>query len=964
MFKIRKGNATKSHENEFFRHFAKSLQHVFDQAGMDGLLLGSPKSLLDDTLQIDALLITKGTITIIDFKNYSGEINLPKEDWFSTPIWETSDGIPVKGGSSSNPFLQLSKQRRKLIDLFSKAPESIGSVENKMVSIMACFCDYVTINGEIPRKKRAYFSIADKGTFPNKIIDIVDVTSDTNLLDEKFISYLNSKLFETREYAHIAEEEPPELKVSLDEISREEVSIVDTNALIDRGDLAAIENFINSETRTMIVTGTVGSGKENLIPHIRDFAHLAGYKNVEILVISNRVRNNLLKTQDDVMSLYSTIYDFSSVKEDESNSKRIIPLRALDYYQDEYADNTPSTKETLLIINESQMINDSYRDDPLIKFGSGKLLSDLIEYLKLSEVDCPNKVIFIGDNYQLSFGDWEKSSLNVNYFEELGISVTSLELPDSTEQTVIQETCIQIANAIRENNYSDLFIPENEGFSIVDRKDEFSCLSKIVDSQSSKILVYNNRQARDINLFIKEKIIKNGSRLSKNDLVVFDNQVKAFSPTTDSVDKDAPFGGNTHPFDFFEHKRIENGSFGIIEQIDDTDKFESYGTIKDENDKPIKLSFIKALIRLLDDSTLVETYILEDFLYSDSTRMGTEHEQEFNVFLQTLMDEKRKEKPFEKSKYYFEMKSDKNNYVEKEPGKYRDPNDLRSLTAQEKIYRNNLNAELLNDHSSTFFKAQNAARVKFGWCLTVHRAMSYEWGNVVFSTDRESQGRTNNEFFKWLYTGISRATNHVSLIRWRPITPFEKTEFGISSSFKKQQDFLLEGNGSIENVPAILKQHLLNVLGNEEIRISNTVSKNYQELITLVDSKNDETTMCFYYKKTGQVKYPSFVRGNKDLFHSIKNELKAFGNQKEIVSINSLLSEFYDGFQRINKNLKVRVLRTDAYQDIIEIIKDEEVVNVQVWYGKNLLISKFNYISGNKELFDQIVGQIKDFYGI
>ena len=115
MLKIYKGEANRSHENTFFRYFSSTLMALFERNGMNGVLLGMPKSLIWDDLQIDALLITKGTITIIDFKDYTGDVILPNEDVFKYGRWETSSGIQVKGGSSVNPFTQLAKQRHKLI---------------------------------------------------------------------------------------------------------------------------------------------------------------------------------------------------------------------------------------------------------------------------------------------------------------------------------------------------------------------------------------------------------------------------------------------------------------------------------------------------------------------------------------------------------------------------------------------------------------------------------------------------------------------------------------------------------------------------------------------------------------------------------------------------------------------------------------------------------------------------------
>lgn len=69
---VKYGQADKAHENEFFRYFAKSVKAYFDKKGIRACLLGMPTCLVNDRLQIDALLITSKTLTIIDFKDYGG----------------------------------------------------------------------------------------------------------------------------------------------------------------------------------------------------------------------------------------------------------------------------------------------------------------------------------------------------------------------------------------------------------------------------------------------------------------------------------------------------------------------------------------------------------------------------------------------------------------------------------------------------------------------------------------------------------------------------------------------------------------------------------------------------------------------------------------------------------------------------------------------------------------------------
>lgn len=102
---VRCGIADKSHENEFFRYFARAVKAFFEKKGIGALLIGMPKCLVNQDLQIDALLITDSKMIIIDFKDYSGELALPGEQDFRRGIWETSEGIPSKGRKQPQSLL-------------------------------------------------------------------------------------------------------------------------------------------------------------------------------------------------------------------------------------------------------------------------------------------------------------------------------------------------------------------------------------------------------------------------------------------------------------------------------------------------------------------------------------------------------------------------------------------------------------------------------------------------------------------------------------------------------------------------------------------------------------------------------------------------------------------------------------------------------------------------------------------
>src|SRR5690606_17745142 len=54
----------------------------------------------------------------------------------------------------------------------------------------------------------------------------------------------------------------------------------------------------------------------------------------------------------------------------------------------------------------------------------------------------------------------------------------------------------------------------------------------------------------------------------------------------------------------------------------------------------------------------------------------------------------------------------------------------------------------------------NALRIKFGYAITCHKAQGGEWANT-FLNCKTSMGYFNSSYFRWLYTGITRAKENL-----------------------------------------------------------------------------------------------------------------------------------------------------------------------------------------------------------
>ncbi|WP_020595532.1 ATP-dependent DNA helicase [Spirosoma panaciterrae] len=62
----------------------------------------------------------------------------------------------------------------------------------------------------------------------------------------------------------------------------------------------------------------------------------------------------------------------------------------------------------------------------------------------------------------------------------------------------------------------------------------------------------------------------------------------------------------------------------------------------------------------------------------------------------------------------------------------------------------------------------NALQVKFAYALTCHKAQGGQWSAIFIDQGFLPDGQVNDEFVRWLYTGLTRATDEAFLMNFSP----------------------------------------------------------------------------------------------------------------------------------------------------------------------------------------------------
>ncbi len=441
--------------------------------------------------------------------------------------------------------------------------------------------------------------------------------------------------------------------------------------------------------------------------------------------------------------------------------------------------------------------------------------------------------------------------------------------------------------------------------------------NSLKNNSNAHLLSFSNYDAQKINFWIKKSILKNGNDLSKNDLIIFSNNIRV-------EDENDPFA---------EPKKIYNGQFGTVTSV-------SEPIIK----KNLKtdLTFREVNINLQDTGHNLKFFSFENFRLSDKGELSKDETISYKILLNQLA-----EKELENFK----------------SGKLHSDDELKELLkklengerVKTKVNRK-IQKLLSNMPSSEFYKYKNSAQLRFGWALTVHKAMSYKWDEVFFNVETGG-GKTNETYFKWIYTGLIRATHKVNLINYEPINPFMKMDIKPSTIVQKNDKKLffisdLTADLSVSNKDVAekfnfpneeitssllqLQQFVNSKLEQKKLKISAINHPNYQELYEVKGSDGEIATISIYYNKKGHFKRPTLM----------KSEPIEFGDEVlEVLTSNNSINDFEFIKDKWRKNaykdLKVALNSNQMdfafiiqapYKDTIKIKNAEDVLIIDMYY--------------------------------
>lgn len=100
-----------THENQQFRELCIILKNRFEKTSEHNVLLANINF---NGIPLDALLVKRDAIIVLEFKNYGGKVQATENG-----DWSLSDGTVVKGGMNKNPYQQVRNNKFATIENFN-----------------------------------------------------------------------------------------------------------------------------------------------------------------------------------------------------------------------------------------------------------------------------------------------------------------------------------------------------------------------------------------------------------------------------------------------------------------------------------------------------------------------------------------------------------------------------------------------------------------------------------------------------------------------------------------------------------------------------------------------------------------------------------------------------------------------------------------------------------------------------
>ncbi|MBQ7586078.1 MAG: AAA family ATPase [Desulfovibrionaceae bacterium] len=710
----------------------------------------------------------------------------------------------------------------------------------------------------------------------------------------------------------------------------------DQSALVDK-----LDKFLQSKTeKVFLLQGFAGTGKTFITRGLTEYFKITGRNYILAAPTGKAAKVIASKANSPAYTIHKTIYAFEDLKE---YTQEVAGSETFKFYAKLAVNSHPA--DTVYIADEASMISDHYNEGEFFQFGSGCLLKDFLEYVNFDHNDHRKKLIFIGDKAQLPpVGMTISPALNPKYLQKkYNLSTVSYILTNVVRQkndSGILKNANMLRRSLDENCFNrlimDTSLPDVKEIKYEEVIESYFRACNGKVNNNTILIAFSNADVKEYNFALRKRLLPGCSH--------------------EIYPGDKIMANNNNTFyGFF----ISNGDFGMVSKVLGNSERRNI-IIRQKNletnrvnEIPITLSFRNVEVDFRDENgspRFFEAKILENLLYNDHQDISSAENKalyiDFCIRHQHLRRGTKEFKDTLKADPYF-----------------------------------------------------NALRVKFGYAITCHKAQGSEWQHV-FVKCRNSNTGLNENYFRWLYTAITRASENLYLIDppkyqltsgLRPIAippVLPPSPSPMVSQVKTDEPVINAGNivstssvgacssktnpygneasstsptvkedsngnfGLTDESPFLLAilQTVRELLAGTGLQITSIIHNNFLEAYFFKDDA--ETARINIWYKANQtvssIATPKDTPLSKRLISLLTDPLKSisFVKRQPIQPMdfsNSFLKEFYEEIVGIVSKHDITVQNVESHQycQRYTFVRGKEVAIFNIWYNKKKKFTKF-----------------------
>lgn len=682
-----------------------------------------------DGQEIDAIILKRNAIIVIDFKNYGGELSFSENG-----KWKIS-GRTVKGGSKPNPYQQIRDNKYTLLNYLDKNLRFQSNPTLGHISGLCLFHQNIEFNPQsIPGKIGSWFHVVDMDSAYRRIEAIV--SSQIHMSDAEI-----GKIIDQLDVPDYFPDGNP-IEISFDAPGR----IKKAPALELNTEQAAafvqIKDWLDDKgCNVFSLQGAYYTGKSKMRQKVEN--ELLERKITPIFLAPNVRAASLYKKNknDDINSIYSWLYD--KVPNGLRKGKQIYPIKRPEF----------DINKTAIIIFDSHLLGDDFFEMETKVYGSGQILTDFLNSFKLKKGGTTSddsvfllpKILLFGDPYQLKRASGLKDLVSCGIFKKSRVNhrIAELRSQDRDKNAPIERLDFQKAliEQINERKFLSLPKDSNEKIRAISKGEDTDVIVEklLAWPKIATYLCAKNTSAQAVNAAIR----KNYLAAMDPGFLIKGDVVEIYSPTQGLMETDKTLQAEN---------QIQSGQFAKVISI--KPEIESKSIILKGRENAVIVKFALARVELESGNAFNIEY-LPDFLAANKPELPKDQAIALRVWAKEDADLKLRVEKEELDRLKNEGKNEHPVYLDK----VRD-------------YQQRHGQLILESRYTT------VARLRYAYAMTVHRAQSYSpMSTIVF--DGSSAHDTNNpateSYFRCLYTATTCTSDLIQIVNYPKLSLFSKT---------------------------------------------------------------------------------------------------------------------------------------------------------------------------------------------